>query len=71
MRADPTERGTTMDHDRIIAAAGRSDEARAPVWEPRAVTRARGLAELLVRRPELAGVYLPADVTAEAVRWSA
>ena len=42
-----------------------------PAWEPRAVSRARGLAELLVRRPELAGVYSPADVTAEAVRWSA
>ena len=42
-----------------------------PVWEPRAVTRARGLSDLLVRRPELSGVYLPADVTAEAVRWSA
>jgi hypothetical protein len=43
----------------------------APAWEPRAVTRARGLSDLLVRRPELAGVYSPADVTAEAVRWSA
>lgn len=42
-----------------------------PVWEPRAVARARGLSELLVRRPELAGVYPPADVTAEALRWSA
>ncbi|KQW47509.1 hypothetical protein ASC77_13725 [Nocardioides sp. Root1257] len=42
-----------------------------PAWEPRAVTRARGLSDLLVRRPELAGVYSPADVTAEAVRWSA
>ena len=39
--------------------------------EPRAVTRARGLSELLVRRPELTGVYSPADVTLEAVRWSA
>ncbi|GAA4704537.1 hypothetical protein [Nocardioides conyzicola] len=42
-----------------------------PVWEPRAVTRTRGLSDLLVRRPELTGVYLPADVTAEALRWSA
>jgi len=39
--------------------------------EPPAVTRARGLSELLVRRPELTGVYKPADVTAEALRWSA
>jgi hypothetical protein len=42
-----------------------------PVWEPRAVTRARGLSDLLVRRPELTGVYPPADVTAESLRWSA
>jgi hypothetical protein len=42
-----------------------------PVSEPRAVTRARGLSDLLLRRPELTGVYLPADVTAEALRWSA
>lgn len=43
----------------------------APEWEPPAVARARGLSELLVRRPELTGVYSPADVTLEAVRWSA
>jgi hypothetical protein len=42
-----------------------------PAWEPRAVTRARGLSEPLIRRPELTGVYPPADVTIEAVRWSA
>jgi hypothetical protein len=46
-------------------------EVAAPESEPRAVTRARGLSELLDRRPELTGVYLPADVTLEAVRWSA
>ena len=50
-----------------------ADELRVlePVWEPRAVTRARGLSDLLARRPELSGVYTPADVTLEAVRWSA
>ncbi|MBA2955135.1 hypothetical protein GON03_12410 [Nocardioides sp. MAH-18] len=42
-----------------------------PAWEPRAVARARGLADLLSRRPELVGVYRPADVTAEALRWTA
>ncbi|MDF1604582.1 hypothetical protein [Nocardioides sp. YIM 152315] len=57
--------------DRTIAMAARSDDNPPPAWEPRAVTRARGLAELLVRRPELSGVYSPADVTAEGVRWSA
>ena len=36
----------------------------------RAIVRVRGLAELFERRPDLAGVHLPADLTAEAVRWS-
>ena len=43
----------------------------APAKESSAVTRARGLSDLLARRPELAGVYLPADVATEAIRWSA
>jgi hypothetical protein len=47
------------------------ESTAAPVWEPRVVARARGLSDLLSRRPELAGVYQPADVTAEALRWSA
>ncbi|WP_155992946.1 hypothetical protein [Nocardioides sp. URHA0020] len=48
-----------------------TDEQQAPVWEPRAVARVRALADLLARRPELTGVYRPADVTDEALRWSA
>ena len=36
----------------------------------RAVLRVRGLAELFERRPDLAGVHLPADLTVEAVLWS-
>jgi len=47
------------------------DAPTPPAWEPRVVTRARGLADLLRRRPELVGVYDPADVTAEALRWTA
>jgi len=39
--------------------------------EQRAATWARELADLLQRRPELAGVYGPADLTAESVRWCA
>ena len=39
--------------------------------EIRAIMRARGLVDLFARRPELAGVYSPAELTAEAVRWSA
>lgn len=41
-----------------------------PASEIRAIIRARELADLFDRRPELAGVYSPADLTAEAVRWS-
>jgi hypothetical protein len=36
----------------------------------RAAARAQGVVALLQRRPDLAGVHLPADLTAEAVRWS-
>jgi hypothetical protein len=39
--------------------------------ERRAAARAQGVVDLLHRRPDLAGTYLPADLTAEAVRWSA
>jgi hypothetical protein len=49
----------------------RPDSSVPPAWEPRSVTRARGLTDLLIRRPELVGVYDPADVTAEALRWTA
>ncbi|MEP9362896.1 hypothetical protein ABLE68_08025 [Nocardioides sp. CN2-186] len=47
------------------------DVALAPAFESKAVTRVRGLGDLMSRRPELAGVYSPADVATEAVRWSA
>jgi hypothetical protein len=39
--------------------------------ERRAAARAQGVVDLLHRRPDLAGTYPPADLTAEAVRWSA
>jgi hypothetical protein len=42
-----------------------------PRAEVRALSRTRDLADLFGRRPDLAGVYSPADLTAEAVRWSA
>ena len=47
------------------------DRDPVPAFESRAVTRVRGLGDLMVRRPELAGVYGPADVAAEAILWSA
>ena len=37
----------------------------------RALTHAQDLLHLFDRRPDLTGVYAPADLTAEAVRWSA
>ena len=38
--------------------------------EVRASSHARALADLFGRRPDLAGVYSPADLATEAVRWS-
>ncbi len=61
----------TEEEDRASDRIGKPEAAPAPAGEPRAVARARGLAELLHRRPELVGVYTPADVTAESLRWSA
>ena len=37
----------------------------------RAAARAKELAELMERRPDLRGVHLPADLADEGVRWSA
>lgn len=37
----------------------------------RAAARAKELAELMERRPDLRGVHLPADLADESVRWSA
>ncbi|WP_296605728.1 hypothetical protein [Nocardioides sp.] len=41
------------------------------VRKARAAARARDLVRLMDRRPELAGVYRPADLAVEAIRWSA
>ena len=37
----------------------------------RAAKRARQLADLMVRRPELQGVHPAADVASESILWSA
>jgi len=44
---------------------------QATVAEVRALTHVRRVTDLLDRRPDLAGVHPQADLTAEAVRWSA
>jgi hypothetical protein len=47
------------------------DTGAVPLKQVRAAVRTRELSDLLGRRPELAGVYGPADLAAEAVRWCA
>jgi hypothetical protein len=44
---------------------------RTAAAQARRAARARELLELLDARPDLAGIYAPADFAAEAVRWSA
>lgn len=39
--------------------------------EVRVLSHVRALTDLFARRPDLAGVYSPADLTSEAVLWSA
>ena len=48
-----------------------ADSAPGTAFESRAVTRVRSLGDLMVRRPDLYGVYKPADVATEAILWSA
>jgi hypothetical protein len=45
--------------------------ADAVVAQRRELERTRVLADLFGRRPELAGVHAPADLSAEALLWSA
>ena len=46
-------------------------EELAALAEARALSHVRALSDLFGRRPDLAGVYRPADLATEAVRWSA
>jgi hypothetical protein len=61
-RQDESENDMTQQDERAGTAAAA---------QLRADTHVRRLADLFDRRPDLAGVYQPADLTAEAVRWSA
>jgi hypothetical protein len=63
-----TTRPLSVDHTRDVAPVPAFES---PVRESKAVTRVRSLGDLMSRRPELSGVYDPADVATEAVRWSA
>lgn len=40
------------------------------VRKRRVAVRPAELVDLMARRPDLAGVYKPADVAVEAIRWS-
>ena len=64
------------------AVADRAGPARPPASRPsvaadtaarerRHAARIRDLTALLRQRPDLAGVYLPADFSVEAIHWSA
>jgi 2-oxo-4-hydroxy-4-carboxy--5-ureidoimidazoline (OHCU) decarboxylase len=59
--------------DTIVTTTDTTDpaELRTAAAQTRRATRARELLELLEARPDLAGIYAPADFAAEAVRWSA
>jgi hypothetical protein len=46
-------------------------ERQTAAQQRRAAARARDLTALLSERPELSGVYAPADFAVDAVRWSA
>lgn len=41
------------------------------IAEVRALSHVRALTDLFGRRPDLTGVYTPADLTSEGVLWSA
>ena len=49
----------------------RNESGTAARTEARKAEQARELARLLALRPDLAGAYAPADLTVEAIRWSA
>lgn len=63
----------TMTHEPATRRSGAAEPALklSVAKQSLAAARARGLIELMGRRPELLGVYRPADVAAEAIRWSA
>ena len=55
------------------AALDRLEQPADPksIAEARALSHVRALTDLFGRRPDLTGVYTPADLTSEAVLWSA
>ena len=66
-QASGSEHGERLASDR----RRRSGKDRRVSAEDRAADRARALTSLFDRRPDLPGVYLPADHAHEAFLWSA
>lgn len=62
---------TQLHHSHRPESDGEEAARVSAMRERRAAERSEGLARLLLKRPDLAGVHLPADLAAEAVRWSA
>jgi hypothetical protein len=55
----------------LAAPERRARRTTAPSRRRRRVpVRPQDLVDLMARRPDLAGVHKPADVTVEAIRWS-
>lgn len=54
-----------------VEPIARPTEDPSAAAEVRALSHVRALTDLFGRRPDLAGVYPPADLTNEAVLWSA
>jgi hypothetical protein len=69
-----TQLATRATHDwelRQPAELSGASEGPMSATELRALTHVRALSDLFGRRPDLAGVYSPADLTSEALLWSA
>jgi hypothetical protein len=60
-----------MSEERLPDPRTDEERDRAAAARDRADRTARGLAELLSRRPELRGVHAPADWLEDAIRWTA
>jgi hypothetical protein len=64
-------RATHATHDWELRQLTEASEEPISATELRALTHVRALTDLFGRRPDLAGVYSPADLTSEALLWSA
>jgi hypothetical protein len=56
---------------RVERTSAHAEVPPPPARQPRGYARVLSLTDLMIRRPDLMGVYKPADVAAEAIRWSA